>query len=502
MPIAPTPVLGSNGAHVAIQAGGSTTFDVRVAEGLDLEPESAAVLVKIGAPSSSTTVRVFGRPTSGLDSTSFSVPANSELTRLVVVPVPASGSLSLSVPASSGTANVSAQVLGYFYSSPRGASYESSSRSPIFSGNLPGGSETTVDVRPAFASVGSFSQSPGPVNLRVTSASTSTIPTVIVGPAGFPEAQVAIGPLSDINPVGVLVQTHADQGSIVVKNPGASAISVTIVVEGGYVWGAQEMQPESPTGGVLNSSANPTVNAILAESPQLTEAEVSSTAQDLALQSGATQSDVLEAMNQELTETIDASNNENVANAAFTSTDTATRSSGSGYQWVKLPTPQRAADIFYSANASVRGLIVHGHAGIFSSKVNIIEAPGGTDRVREVPRLAINVVKGARLMTVEPLTSGQRAGVIIWARSRIGDRYRSNHLHNAFVVTGPVGSSEAAQDCSQLVYGAFRKKAGIDLNPVETIKNLFPALYIADKSSVTPWELVEASATTTYAKAS
>ena len=94
--------------------------------------------------------------------------------------------------------------------------------------------------------------------------------------------------------------------------------------------------------------------------------------------------------------------------------------------------------------------------------------------------------------TDSPLLSlKKRKKAIAWARSRRGDIYRSWWRHNAFVVSGKIGTKAHAQNCSQLVWAAFKAGTGVSLrvpNP----------LNIVDQNFVLPKEIYYDDGTVTY----
>jgi len=164
--------------------------------------------------------------------------------------------------------------------------------------------------------------------------------------------------------------------------------------------------------------------------------------------------------------------------------------------YVFLPPGENVGDIFYSPSRWY--FIIFGHNGMYTSPDTIIQHPGGQEGqvVQELPRWSFPVFHGARLGRVvdnngrlAPLSV--RQGAVNWARSRIGDIYNKNPLNTFHIASGPVGTQENAQNCSQLIWAAY-KTQGLDLDDVNWNKN--GALYgWMDRMSIMPLELVQSS---------
>ncbi|MCO5323094.1 MAG: hypothetical protein M9946_00640 [Nocardioidaceae bacterium] len=161
-----------------------------------------------------------------------------------------------------------------------------------------------------------------------------------------------------------------------------------------------------------------------------------------------------------------------------------------------LPTARNVGDIFYSPSRWY--FIIFGHNGIYSGPNTIIQHPGGQEGqvVQEQPTWSMMVFHGARIGQVVDnngnlVSAAKRQGAVNWARSRIGDTYNKNPLNTYHIASGPVGTDENAQNCSQLVWAAY-KTQGIDLDDVNW--NRDGALYgWMDRMSIMPLELLQSS---------
>lgn len=187
---------------------------------------------------------------------------------------------------------------------------------------------------------------------------------------------------------------------------------------------------------------------------------------------------------------------------------TAAASSGTGLVRINVPRARQAGDIVYAPNKHGKSKVPTGHAALFTTKRRIIHAPG-TGQVVQTAHVSSKKAKvfapKAQMMEVRidkgkgrVLSEKKRKIAIKWAKGRTGDRYRGIEKKNTVVVSGKVGSKDAAQNCSQLVWAAYKKANGYDFNPVSKLKLVSPAAYYADKRVVTPKELMQAPQTVTY----
>ncbi|CUR59886.1 exported hypothetical protein [metagenome] len=182
----------------------------------------------------------------------------------------------------------------------------------------------------------------------------------------------------------------------------------------------------------------------------------------------------------------------------------AVASSGDGGR-VHLPASDHYGDVVYAPNVS--HYLPHGHAAIFATFDRLVHAPGGGTPVIEQDRHdAKSFATGAKMMSVYtdegdgPLLSLTKREVARdWARSRIGDKYRSFTSPNHKVVTGAVGSDGSKQNCSQLIWAAYNVANGYDFNPVPYwLWGTNPVEAAIDKKYVLPKEIQDAPQTVVY----
>lgn len=138
-----------------------------------------------------------------------------------------------------------------------------------------------------------------------------------------------------------------------------------------------------------------------------------------------------------------------------------------------LPEVRVGGDIFYNPAPTVG--IKHGHVGIYSSQIRIVEAPGIKQRSRETGIRSVSVYKTSQLMYVK----------IGESRRKAAGRYAKNKLlnkpYNIYFATNkkPYGKK---MNCSQLVWAAYKNSVKVDLDG-----NGGPGVYPKDivKSSMT-----------------
>lgn len=181
-------------------------------------------------------------------------------------------------------------------------------------------------------------------------------------------------------------------------------------------------------------------------------------------------------------------------------------------QWVDrihVSFARHTGDIVVAPNVS-KHFFRHGHAAIFTSSMKLAQAPGDGKVVEEVSYrsdAAEAFAPGAMMMSVYTdegkgplLSAAKRSRAAGWVRSRIGDRYRGVTSPNTSVVTGRPGSSGSKQNCSQLVWAAYKVANKYDFNPApKWVFLVNPAAYSVDKAFVWPRELVDAPQTRVYA---
>jgi uncharacterized protein YycO len=150
-------------------------------------------------------------------------------------------------------------------------------------------------------------------------------------------------------------------------------------------------------------------------------------------------------------------------------------------------------------NPSKTSYIKHGHSALFTGQWTLVEAPGMKKRARTVDftRKRWNVMKGSVLQELKnkegKLFSGKvRSRVIKWSKSRAGDGKKTGDLYNysffnnARIVSGPKGAANSRQNCSQLVWAAWRRQ-GVNLNNTSLSGRLgiYPSEIVDSKYAVT-----------------
>lgn len=173
---------------------------------------------------------------------------------------------------------------------------------------------------------------------------------------------------------------------------------------------------------------------------------------------------------------------------------------------IRLPRARQMGDVVYAPNSS--RYLPHGHSAIYVRKNRIVHALGGKQVVsnhRVDRKKASAFAPAALLMEIRTkkgkgplLSKKKRKKAADWAKSRVGDKYRHWSKRNALVVKGKPGSKDTEQNCSQLVWAAYKVANNYDFNPVEKLQT--PANMLADKLYVTPLEITQAEQTVAYAK--
>lgn len=111
-----------------------------------------------------------------------------------------------------------------------------------------------------------------------------------------------------------------------------------------------------------------------------------------------------------------------------------------------------AGDYFYTDG----GAFNHGHTGIYSSSILIVEAPGVHQIAHEIHAKSKNVRRGARIMRVKT-TAANRTKAAKQSRKYIGRGY------NAAFAFGNK-DDKGGMNCSQLVWASWWYGAHIDLD--------------------------------------
>jgi len=141
----------------------------------------------------------------------------------------------------------------------------------------------------------------------------------------------------------------------------------------------------------------------------------------------------------------------------------------------KLGTAQRKGDIFTAPATTL--WIQHGHTGIYYTTATIIEAPGLGQVVKKTSASSIYVDPGAHKLVVST-TQTKRNAAADWAATKLGYGYNIFFADNRNV-------DDDVYNCSQLVWAAYKKKAGLDIDS-------------NGGSSVFPVDIRNSSLTTSY----
>lgn len=159
-------------------------------------------------------------------------------------------------------------------------------------------------------------------------------------------------------------------------------------------------------------------------------------------------------------------------------------------------------DIFVSTLGSQAGGINFGHTGIYVAKDEVLHAPGiGKKALRQSIR-TVQVGVGTVYMTT-PLSIARQISVVDYAKrtyesQKYNYMYYTNKVRDGLTVRMPVTQGISVNlnpanrtNCSELVWGAYKRKGGIDLDGY-TAGN-------GDAYAVFPWDIERSSLTTSYA---
>lgn len=202
----------------------------------------------------------------------------------------------------------------------------------------------------------------------------------------------------------------------------------------------------SSVGFTAPSFASTPDNAVgeLAElNPGMTRAEVVLKVNNLSGEIGLTPKEII---NQAL---LDAR-----ASAAASTADVVSLRSGGGNTTL-LGSGSQKGDVFWSPAATL--FIQHGHSGIYYSKAVVVEAPGLGKNSWSIYAKSVRVGSGTQKQHV--LTTQKNRD----AAANYAYRYmRNKPYNNVFFDNKHVPSS--SYNCSQLVWGAYKKASNIDLD--------------------------------------
>jgi uncharacterized protein YycO len=155
-------------------------------------------------------------------------------------------------------------------------------------------------------------------------------------------------------------------------------------------------------------------------------------------------------------------------------------------------------DIFVSTLGSQAGGANFGHAGMYTAKDQILHAPGAGKNARRQDRREVQVGVGTVYMTTSLSVASQQVVVDYAISTYEGQAYNYMYYTNKFgdgtkVRVGPAVVNLNPSDrtnCSELVWGAYKKKGGIDLDGYTAGNGDFFAVF--------PWDIERSSRTTSY----
>ncbi|HAM43598.1 MAG TPA: hypothetical protein DCM67_01050 [Propionibacteriaceae bacterium] len=168
---------------------------------------------------------------------------------------------------------------------------------------------------------------------------------------------------------------------------------------------------------------------------------------------------------------------------------------------VPARTAKWAGDIFVSTLGSQSGGVNFGHTGLYYRQASILHAPGAGKKAQIQPSRSVQVGVGTVYMTT--VLSIQKQYVVAdYAKATYeGQNYNYMYYTNKFrdgttvhvpMTPGiPVNLNPAKRaNCSELVWGSYKNKAGIDLDGY-TAGN-------GDYFAVFPWDIERSGLTSSY----
>lgn len=159
-------------------------------------------------------------------------------------------------------------------------------------------------------------------------------------------------------------------------------------------------------------------------------------------------------------------------------------------------------DIFVSTLGSQAGGINFGHTGLYYRPAVILHAPGAGKRAQLQESRIVQVGIGTVYMTT-PLSISRQEAVANYAKAlyegqKYNYMYYTNKVRDGLTIRMPVTRGISVNlnpanrtNCSELVWGAYKRKGGIDLDGY-TAGN-------GDVLAVFPWDIERSSLTTSYA---
>lgn len=151
-------------------------------------------------------------------------------------------------------------------------------------------------------------------------------------------------------------------------------------------------------------------------------------------------------------------------------------SSSGGSGTVTLGSAVRKGDIFVSPSSTL--FINHGHTGIYYTPSVVVEAPGVGKLSRSIATSTYRVGKGAVKQYIRGTTTQRSKAANLAFNSLRGKAYNTNFAFNK-------DAYASKMNCSQLVWAAYKRATGIDLDG-----NGGPGVY--------PYNIKDSSKTVTY----
>jgi len=196
------------------------------------------------------------------------------------------------------------------------------------------------------------------------------------------------------------------------------------------------------TGGAAQASANSELERLAALNPGTSVAQMERAVRQEANRSGRPESEVIRLA------LVDAEQEAGTIGAKRAKARPQAVG-GSGDKTERLSASRYAGDIFWYDSMT-------DHVGLYSKTTWIIEAPGTgkvvTELLAEDKPAPVNTSK----MYVN-VSQAKRDASVAWARTKKGKPYNNNFAFNRIV-------EHATYNCSQLVWAAYTKSAGIDLD--------------------------------------
>ncbi|UOY92418.1 hypothetical protein MUG87_18670 [Ectobacillus sp. JY-23] len=201
-----------------------------------------------------------------------------------------------------------------------------------------------------------------------------------------------------------------------------------------------------PTSSLAASNNLPYINEIKKLQPGVSQAELISSINEIAKNTGNTKEQIAKQILQELKKN-DAKGIEESRKGI--------RAQGGGGGTVPVG-PSSVGNIFYTASQTA--YLNHGHVGMYSSKEKIVESVPG-DGVRTKTAKERKVDKGDAVIKSVNTSSTNKQNAAKWALGRVGvDSYSYNFATNRHT------SHYGAKNCSKLIWSAYQLNGKLDLD--------------------------------------